>query len=111
MIVLVIIVFSFKKMFESLLSLYSDNFAVVMYCFLFVAVCNLDGLTNQILFCVLALLAAFQPDDFVAAKSTTSGILPRTARFIQQLSDFVFNILIIFVVAHCFGFNQNMLQN
>jgi len=34
----VIIVFSFEKMFESLLSFYSDNFAVVMYCF-FVCCC------------------------------------------------------------------------
>ena len=62
MIVLVIVVFSFEKMFESLPSLYLGNFAVVMYCFLFVAVCSLDGLTNQILFCVLSLFAASQPD-------------------------------------------------
>jgi len=107
----VIIVFSFEKMFESLLSLYSDNFADIMYCFLFVAVCSLDGLTNQILFCVLSLSAASQPDDYVAAKSTTTRILRRTARFIQQLSDFFFNIFNICVLAHCLGFNQNMLQN
>jgi len=71
---------------------------------------SLDGLTNQILFCVLSLLAASQPDDYVAAKSTTTRILSRTARFIQQLSDFLFNIFSIFAVAHCFGFNQNMVQ-
>lgn len=82
-----------------------------MYCFLFVAVCSLDGLTNQILFCVLSLSAASQPDDYVAAKSTTTRILRRTARFIQQLSDFFFNIFNICVLAHCLGFNQNMLQN
>jgi len=84
-----------------------------MYCFfLLVAFCSLDCLTNRILFCVLSLFAASQPDDHVAAKSASSGILRRTARFIQQLSDyFFFNIFSLCVLAHCLGFNQNMLQN
>jgi len=97
----VIIVFSCEKIVESLMSLYSDNFADVMYCFLFVAVCSLDGLTNRILFCVLSFFAASQPDDYVAAKSTTSGILRRTARFIQQLSDFflTFSVYVFLLIA------------
>jgi hypothetical protein len=94
-------VFSFEKIFESLLSLYSDNFANVMYCFLFVAVCGLDGLTNQILFCVLSFFAASQPDDYVAAKPTTSGIPRRTARFIQQLSNLflTFSVYVFLLIA------------
>jgi hypothetical protein len=57
-----------------------------------VTVCTLDSLTNLFLFCLLSLFAVCQPDDHVAAKSTTSRLLPRTARFIWQLSNYFVNL-------------------